>query len=100
MAQWFTIRLGTMRLRVRSLPLLSGFTIRHCCELWRSLQTWLGSGSRIAVALAQAGSYSSDSTPSLGTSICCGCSPKKKRQRTKNSVLNECVFALALKEEP
>jgi len=28
-----------MRLRVRSLPLLSGLQIRHCRELWCSLQT-------------------------------------------------------------
>ena len=44
------IQLGTMRLRVRSLPLLSGLTIRRCRELWCRLQTRLG--SRVAVALA------------------------------------------------
>ena len=32
-----------MRLRVRSLPLLSGLTIRRCHELWCRLQTRLGS---------------------------------------------------------
>uniref|UniRef100_A0A287AJH5 Ubiquinol-cytochrome c reductase core protein 1 n=1 Tax=Sus scrofa TaxID=9823 RepID=A0A287AJH5_PIG len=37
-------------LRVRSLPLLSGLTIRRCRELWCRLQTRLG--SRVAVALA------------------------------------------------
>ena len=31
----------------------------------------------VAVAVAQASSCSSDSTPSLGTSICHGCSQKK-----------------------
>ena len=38
----------------------------------------------VAVALVQAGDYSSDSTPSLGTSICCGAAlekTKKKRER-------------------
>ena len=30
--------------------------------------------------------YSSDSTPSLGTSICCGCSPKKTKRKKKKSV--------------
>ena len=40
----------------------------RCCELWYELQTQLG--SCIAVALAKAGGYSSDLTPSLGTSIC------------------------------
>ena len=33
MAQWIQIQLGTMRLRVRPLALLSGLRIRHCCEL-------------------------------------------------------------------
>uniref|UniRef100_A0A8D1KSA1 Uncharacterized protein n=1 Tax=Sus scrofa TaxID=9823 RepID=A0A8D1KSA1_PIG len=36
-------------IQVRSLPLLSGLTIRRCCELWCKLQTWLG--SRVAVSL-------------------------------------------------
>ena len=35
--------------------------------------------TRVAVAVVQAGSSSSDSTPSLGTSICCRCSPKKEK---------------------
>ena len=34
-------------------------------------------GLRSGVAVAVAGSYSSDSTPSLGTSICSGRGPKK-----------------------
>ena len=43
MAQWKQIRLGTMRLRVRSLPLLSGLTIRRCHELWcRSVSCGVG----------------------------------------------------------
>ena len=44
-----------MRLRVRSLPLLSGLTIRRYPELWCRLQTRLG--SRVAVALVQASGY-------------------------------------------
>ena len=40
MAQWLTnSTFGTMRLQVRSLALLSGLRIRHCCELWCRLQT-------------------------------------------------------------
>ena len=39
---------------------------------------WLGSG--VAVAVAVAGSYSSDSTPSLGTSICHGCGPEETKK--------------------
>ena len=37
-------------------------------------------GSDIAVAVAVAGNYSSDLTPSLGTSICCWCGPKKEKK--------------------
>ena len=39
--------------------------------------------SLVAVAVAKSGSCSSDSTPSLGTSICPGCSPKKKKRKKK-----------------
>ena len=56
-----------------------GLRIQHCHELWCRSQRWLGSG--IAVAVAQAGSCSSYSIPSLGTSICCRCSPKKKKKK-------------------
>ena len=42
---------------------------------------WLGSG--IAVAVVKASGYSSDLTPSLGTSICQGCSPKKTNNDNK-----------------
>ena len=34
-----------------------------------------------AVAVEQAGSYSSDSAPSLGTSIRHGCGPKKTKKK-------------------
>ena len=37
--------------------------------------------SHIAVAVVQANSYSSDSMPSLGTSICFGCSPKRPKNK-------------------
>ena len=40
-------------------------------------------GSGIAVAVVQAGCYSSDSTPSLGMSICCRCSPKKPKKKKR-----------------
>ena len=51
-----------------SIPgLLSGLRIYCCHELWCRSQTCLG--SRVAVALAWAGGYSSNSTPSLATSI-------------------------------
>ena len=49
MAWWKQIQLGTMRLQVQSLALLSGLRIRRCRELWCRSQIQLG--SRIAVAL-------------------------------------------------
>ena len=70
MVQQKPIQLGTMRLWVGSLALLSGL---------RSLQAWLG--SHVAVTLVYTGSYSSDLTPSLGTSICYKCSPKKQKNK-------------------
>ena len=45
--QWKRIRLGTMRLQVRSLALLSGLRIQHCHELWCRLKTQLRSGMAV-----------------------------------------------------
>ena len=42
---------------------------------------WLRSG--VAVAVAYAGSYSSSLTPSLGTSICHSCGPKRKTSKIR-----------------
>ena len=36
-----------------------------------------------SVAVVQVGGCSSNSTPSLGTSTCCECGPKKKKERKK-----------------
>ena len=78
MAQWKQIWLGSMRMQVQSLALLSGLRIWHCHELWcRSHLAW------ICVAVSVAGSYSSNSASSLGTSICCGCSLKKQKKKKK-----------------
>ena len=62
---------------------LIGLRIWHFCELWCRLQRQLRSGVAVAVAVAQAGNCRSDSTPSLGTSICRGCSPKKTHTHTQ-----------------
>ena len=59
MAQQKQIRLGTMRLWVQSMALLSGLKIWHCHELWCRLQTWLRSGVVVAVAVAETSSCSS-----------------------------------------
>ena len=76
MVQQKRIPLGTMRLEVRSLASLSGLRIWHCHELWCRSQTRLTSD--VAVVVVYASSCSSDWTPSLGTSICHGCGPKKQ----------------------
>ena len=74
-----------MRLQVRSLASHSGLRIRRCHELWWRLETWLGSG--VAVALEEAGGYNSNSTPSLGISICHGYGPKKDKRPKKKIIV-------------
>ena len=60
-----------------SIPaLLSGLGIWRCQKLRCRLKTQLGSGMAVAVA----SSYSSNSTSSLGTSICHICRPKKTKK--------------------
>ena len=66
-------------MQVQSLASLSELRIQHCRELWYRSQT--RHGPRISVTVAQACSCSSNSTPSLGTSICFGCGPKKKKKK-------------------
>ena len=81
MAQRKQIPVGTMRLPVRPLATLIGLRIQRCHKLRYRLQTRLGSGITMAVAVAS--SHSSDSTPSLGTSIYHSHSPgKKKKSKT------------------
>ena len=79
MAQWKQMLLGIMRLWVLYLASLSGSGIWRCQELWCRSQTQLKSD----VAVAVAGSYTSDLTPSLGTSICCTWGPKKTKDKKK-----------------
>ena len=79
-----------MRTRVRLLALLSGLRLQCCCELWFKSQTQLR--SCVAGAVARASSCSSDSTSSLGTSICHGCGPKKTRQKQKTNK-NHCTLS-------
>ena len=72
----------SVRMQVQSLTSLTGLRIQPCHKLRCRSKMWLGSG--IAVAGVQAGSWSSDSMPSLGTAI-----PrmqllkKKKRKKEK-----------------
>ena len=60
---------------------LSGLRIPHCRELWGRLKMQLRSG--VSVAMAVAGGYGSDSTPSLGPSTHPGCGPKKTKRKKK-----------------
>ena len=87
-----------MRTWVYSLALFSGLRIQHCRELWCRLQTWLGSG--ITMAVVQASGYSSDSTPSLGTSVCYRCSPNPPTPKSYHNyfitVLSFIIYFLCL----
>ena len=74
-----------MRTQVRSLAWLDGGRIQHSHELWCRWQTQLG--SCVAVPVVEASSYSFNSTPRLGTCICCMCRPKKKRERKSIKLL-------------
>ena len=47
--QWKRIQLGTVRLWIQSLSLLSGLRIWHCRELWYWSQMQLRSGVAVAV---------------------------------------------------
>ena len=67
----------------RSLVSVNRLTIQCCCELWCRSQVRLR--SRVVVAVVLVGRCSSNSTPSLGTSICRGCGPKKTKQHNTPS---------------
>ena len=84
MAQWVTNPTRNREV-AGSIPGLAQWVgDRRCRELWCRLQTGLRSG--VAVAVVKAGTYSSDSTPSLGTSICRGCGPRKDKKRPPKKI--------------
>ena len=68
-----------VRMWTRSLASLNGLRIWRCRELWYRSQMRPRSG--IAVAVTVAGRSSSNSTRSLGTSICCRYGHKKAKKR-------------------
>ena len=84
LVQWKQIWLVSMKMWVWSLALLSGSGMWHCCEMRCRSQMQLGSWDALAVAVEQAGSCSSDSFPSLGTSICHRCGTKKQSKTKQN----------------
>ena len=76
------MNLTSMRMQVRFLASLSGLRIRHCCKLWCRWQMQFGS---VCCCGCWAVGYSSDLTPSLGTSIChCVALKKQKTEKKKN----------------
>ena len=64
--------------------------IWHCHELWYRSQTQLGSD----VAVAVTGNYSSNWTPSLETSACLRCDPKKQKKERKKEKATYCMIPL------
>ena len=91
-AQWVkNLDIVPMRMQVQFLASLPGLKIQHCHKLQCRSQMWFG--SLVAVAMAQADSCSSNSTPSPGTSICRRCSHYKIFfKREKKTIENTDVF--------
>ena len=84
-----------MRMWGQSLVSLGKLRI-HCHELWCGSQMWLR--SCVAVAVAVAGSCSSDSTSSLGTSICHDyLALKKKKVKRKKERFLPCRVVVRIK---
>ena len=84
-----------MRMQVRSLASLSGLRIRRCHELWckshDAARIWCCCGCGVAAG------HSSDRTPSLGTSMCCWCGPKKtKKKKAKRKVTGDSLLVYIL----
>jgi len=87
-----------MRTQVPSLALLSGLRIWLCGKPWCRSQRQLKS----RVAMAVAGSCSSNSAPTLRTSICHRCGPTKvkKKRKKKSQCLMLAVKACSLDLTP
>ena len=81
--RWKQIQLVSITMQVRSLALLSRSGIWCCHEL--RCRSHMQLGCRVAMAVAN--SCSSDQNPSLGNSICLGCSPKNKTNKRSNKIM-------------
>ena len=81
--------LVSMRMWFWFLASLSGLRILGCHEMW-----------------LKASNYSSNSLPSLGTSICCRCSPKEerkkrgKKKKSNNTLWSDALIYIALYSHP
>ena len=80
-----TAQLESMRTQIQFLALLGGLRIWHSCELWYRSQMQLR--SCIAVAVVWVSSCSSDSVPSLGTSMSWVQPLKKKKRKLRHAFL-------------
>ena len=80
----------SMRTQVRSLASLSGLWI----QVLPWAVGWMQLGSGIAVAVAQASSFGSDSTPGLGISICRVWGLKKQKKKTEKKKKREVTSKL------
>ena len=85
-AHWLTNWLASMRTQIRSLASLSGLRIH---ELWCRLQMWLR--SRLLWLSCRPAAVAPDSAPTLGTSICLGCSLKKGEKKSIGHI-NICLL--------
>ena len=77
----------SVKIWVCFLASLSGLRIWHCCRLQYRWQMWLRYS--LAVAVAVAGSCSSNLTLSLGTNICHGYSLKKEKKPVNHVFLQQ-----------
>ena len=71
-------------MQVQFLASLTGLGIQRCCEPQCRSQKQLR--PCFALAVVQGSNCSSNSTLSLGTSICCTCGPKKQKKKCGGSI--------------
>ena len=90
-AQWVKKLKESTRMLVQSLATISGLRMQHCFRVYQTSKMCLR--TNVVMAVAQANTWSSDLTPSSGTSICqCGCE-KKKRERKRDDLI-VCLLAI------
>jgi len=87
--------LVSVRMWVWSLTSLSELKILCCCELWRRSQMQLGSQIPNCCGCGVGHQLQLWFDPSLETSICHRCSPKKKRKERYTEFLLHCGTAVS-----